>query len=145
MKSFNNKHIQNTSTCCTHLICLGNCSAGYYCNTTSIEPDQYICPAGHYCPEGTGTPIACPAGTYLGTEMNSGLDDCVNCTAGSYCEGMYDTEQLFKCTLSVFRDEYIYIHGYLARLLLLSLLLLLKGCGLEYLHHYYPKLVVKVN
>ena len=23
-----------------------------------------VCPKGHYCPEGTSSPIACPPGTY---------------------------------------------------------------------------------
>ena len=69
-------------------ILLGECTAGYFCNTTSAQPDQYVCPAGHYCPVGTDIPMPCPAGTYLGTVMNSEEADCVSCTAGSYCEGM---------------------------------------------------------
>ncbi|XP_033122761.1 uncharacterized protein LOC117121631 [Anneissia japonica] len=65
----------------------GNCSAGWYCNHTSSEPDQYICPAGYYCPVGTAVPIGCPSGSYSGTEGNNELSDCLNCTAGQYCEG----------------------------------------------------------
>ncbi|XP_071958404.1 uncharacterized protein [Antedon mediterranea] len=65
----------------------GNCTAGWYCNHTSSEPDQYICPSGYYCPDGTAVPIGCPSGTYSGSEGNNELADCLNCTAGKYCEG----------------------------------------------------------
>lgn len=65
----------------------GYCVEGYYCNHTSTEPDQYVCPAGHYCPTGTGTPNACPEGTFSPIEGNNHLDDCLNCTAGYYCQG----------------------------------------------------------
>ena len=45
----------------------GICQAGYYCNsmaTTAIQPfvtgTGGPCPAGHYCPPGSGNPLVCP-------------------------------------------------------------------------------------
>ena len=46
------------------------CAARYFCrrNATSGTPNQgedaNICPQGHYCPDGTGEPEKCPAGTF---------------------------------------------------------------------------------
>ena len=65
----------------------GNCSAGYYCNTTSSVPDQHVCPQGAYCPIGTGIPELCPPGTWSDAFGNSELTDCTNCTGGKYCQG----------------------------------------------------------
>ena len=66
---------------------------GYYCNHTSTQPDQYVCPAGHYCPTGTGVPNACPEGTFSSTEGNNDAGDCLNCTEGYYCQGIdYNTQ-----------------------------------------------------
>lgn len=70
----------------------GNCSAGYYCPLSSIDSYGqtiysllHICPAGSYCPSGSGSPKSCPKGTYnpvLGVMSES---DCVSCLGGKYC------------------------------------------------------------
>jgi hypothetical protein len=45
---------------------VGQCNAGHYCELSSIEASPvskvygYRCPVGHYCPQGTPTPIECP-------------------------------------------------------------------------------------
>jgi len=65
----------------------GNCTQGYYCNHTSSESDQHICPSGHYCPTGTGVPVPCMAGTWSSSYGNNAPADCVNCTGGQYCQG----------------------------------------------------------
>lgn len=67
----------------------GNCSEGFFCNTTSDTPTQYVCPQGHYCPIGTGVPIPCPAGTYTDQDMNNEVADCTSCTPGKYCQGRF--------------------------------------------------------
>ena len=41
-----------------------------------------MCPVGHYCEVGTGTPVLCVPGTYTNTMQN---DVCLPCPAGSYC------------------------------------------------------------
>ena len=46
------------------------------------------CSAGRYCPAGTTSEneFLCPSGTYYGTTGAQQLNDCIPCTAGSYCE-----------------------------------------------------------
>ncbi|CAG2223568.1 unnamed protein product [Mytilus edulis] len=58
---------------------------GYYCPTgQSIQnPPATICPAGHYCPEGSHAEIDCPSGTY---QDQTGQGLCKECVAGSYCD-----------------------------------------------------------
>lgn len=67
------------------------CQAGYYCMGKATIPNPtdgmtgVICPAGNYCPEGTGEPIACPPGTYRSSTGGAILADCTTCTAAEYC------------------------------------------------------------
>jgi hypothetical protein len=69
----------------------GPCAASYYCSGNAQVPQPTdgvtgnICPAGHYCPEGSGAPIACAAGTFSGAAGNHHVGQCLNCTGGSYC------------------------------------------------------------
>lgn len=76
----------------------GNCSAGFYCNHTSSIPDQHICPMGHYCPIGSPHPVPCPSGTFANNTKNSQVSDCLNCTAGNYCEGDGNEEPDGPCS-----------------------------------------------
>ena len=65
-----------------------NCSARYYCsgNASVAAPTDGVtgdvCPAGHYCPLGSGQPIPCEDGTYTDTTLN---EECLQCTPGHYC------------------------------------------------------------
>eukprot|EP00752_Nemacystus_decipiens_P010330 g9202.t1 len=82
----------------------GNCAAGHYCTSRSIVENPSgqtygdICPAGHYCEEGSAYPEPCPTGTYYGAESNEGdiwANDtvtgqlyqtyCTLCPAGKAC------------------------------------------------------------
>jgi hypothetical protein len=60
------------------------CPEGFYC-TNRDNAEQ--CPAGYFCPEGTGADIQpCPAGTYspvLGLIRQS---QCTQCDGGKYCQ-----------------------------------------------------------
>ena len=70
----------------------GNCTAGHYCLLAAIDPNPIAqpygdyCYSGAYCPEGTGTPIPCPQGTFLPNTGRDEESDCVPCTGGYYCE-----------------------------------------------------------
>ena len=37
------------------------------------------CPHGHYCPQQTEDPFACPNGTYRNAEFGEIVDDCFLC------------------------------------------------------------------
>ena len=81
-------------------------ATGYYCtsgvdrpnpsvgnetyNYTTACPPQTLytgigglCPVGFYCPTGTTSPLACPAGTYAD---HQGMDACITCPQGYYCQ-----------------------------------------------------------
>lgn len=66
-----------------------NCSSGYYCKSGAYSDTPMDggatgdpCTKGHYCPEGTSTPLACPAGSYMNT---TGYSYCFDCPAGFFC------------------------------------------------------------
>ena len=51
-----------------------------------------MCPAGYYCPEGTGLDWkACPRGTYSATTGLYEETQCNPCDAGKYCDGEHLT------------------------------------------------------
>ena len=109
----------------------GPCDAGYYCLTGCVTTtcSQYVMPGttdirenaaadfssgtmsefggectyGHYCPNSTAVPLACPAGTFrdqtLGRDMQL---DCTPCTAGYYCDL---TGMSFKLTGSLIPQQ----------------------------------------
>jgi hypothetical protein len=45
-----------------------------------------FCFSGSYCPMGTTTPVACPAGTFGATTGLRNVTECTPCTAGFYCQ-----------------------------------------------------------
>ncbi|RUS80256.1 hypothetical protein EGW08_011985, partial [Elysia chlorotica] len=67
------------------------CSPGYYCRNSAMTttPTQGAnadeCPAGSYCPEQTAEPIPCPQGTYSPAFRLTQESECLNCTAGFFC------------------------------------------------------------
>ena len=102
-----------------------NCTAGFYCTLGAIvaapnaEVYGTVCPAGHYCPEGTGVPKPCSVGTYLPDTQRDELSDCLDCPGGMYCDvqGLTNyTGMTFIPFLVVFAVDDSLIH--LTRLLL---------------------------
>ena len=71
----------------------GDCTAGYYCNGSTVPAQPVnlttgdICPKGHYCPQKSAYPIPCIAGTFSNHFANHNSSNCLPCTAGSYCSG----------------------------------------------------------
>jgi hypothetical protein len=59
-----------------------NCSAGYYCDERSREPDPEAAAAGYYAPEQSAVELRCPPGTFAAT---TGLASCTPCSAGHQC------------------------------------------------------------
>lgn len=72
----------------------GNCDAGYYCvlgakkknPTHDVNEGGNICPDGHYCPAGSSAPIPCDPGTFRTGPGATVATECLDCTAGNYCE-----------------------------------------------------------
>ena len=66
----------------------GDCLQGFYCpedaKTRTSEPSSHVCPAGHFCGNGTSTPQGCPPGTY---QTSDGLWYCLSCPEGKFCPG----------------------------------------------------------
>ncbi|KAF7667132.1 hypothetical protein LDENG_00078000 [Lucifuga dentata] len=63
----------------------GPCAAGFYCpfDFSSTTPYAFLCPKGHYCPEGSPLALPCPTGEY---QPNPGSESCIPCRPGFYCE-----------------------------------------------------------
>ena len=62
-----------------------DCPAGFFCPLNTSSPED--CLAGYYCPRKTMTSKAnpCPAGTFNNLTSRESLNDCQECTPGSYC------------------------------------------------------------
>ncbi|XP_072557730.1 uncharacterized protein [Paramormyrops kingsleyae] len=70
------------------------CQQGYFCHggasspapeSSASFPGNGPCPLGHYCPAGTLTPVACPAGSIRNLTGGSSLESCMPCPPGYYC------------------------------------------------------------
>lgn len=90
-----NFHIEKCLPCIPGYACTMNglafptlsCNAGYYCplGTNVTSPEQFICPFGHFCPQGSPWPIGCQSGTY---QNSVGKDECIVCPEGYYCDAL---------------------------------------------------------
>ncbi|GMF22634.1 unnamed protein product [Phytophthora lilii] len=69
----------------------GPCLAGFVCVEGSPVSNPvgqaygYVCPVASYCPEGTGSAISCPTGSFRATTGGTSLASCSLCPAGKYC------------------------------------------------------------
>jgi hypothetical protein len=59
--------------------------AGDTCVVTSNSSVNDICPPGHYCPEGSPSPVQCPPGTNTSSDGLTHVGDCQACVKGYYC------------------------------------------------------------
>nr|XP_022291423.1 uncharacterized protein LOC111102827 [Crassostrea virginica]XP_022291424.1 uncharacterized protein LOC111102827 [Crassostrea virginica] len=70
----------------------GPCSPGFYCDGGSITPQPLngyggdICPAGHFCPEGTGLYTQCSVSTYNPSRGQSSVTACLTCPKWATCD-----------------------------------------------------------
>ena len=63
----------------------GECDPGFYCPNGSASRTEKECPSGYYCGKGSARPDACPSGTFLPSTKAFNQSQCLNCTAGWYC------------------------------------------------------------
>lgn len=93
----------------------GPCNAGYLCansggqgavdafGRTTVAGPTSPCPAGFYCPQGSGVATPCPAGTF--NNATGGYDSalhCLSCTPGSYCASSGLTAPTGLCNAGFF-------------------------------------------
>ncbi len=59
--------------------------SGFYCppGQTIPTPNEYRCPEGYYCIEGSPDKVPCPAGYY---QDEAEQWDCKTCPSGFYCD-----------------------------------------------------------
>ena len=89
------------------------CAPGFYCKKGSSSPVPNndasgsfgVCPEGHFCPEQSMNPLACPRGTFNLNEGADGSDKCLNCTAGFFCSSLGLTEPVNVCPAGYFCPE----------------------------------------
>ncbi|XP_019605139.2 uncharacterized protein LOC109457001 [Rhinolophus sinicus] len=61
------------------------CPAGYHCPSPGLSSfEGYLCPPGHWCPEGQGA-FLCPPGTFRTEPGAASQEDCELCPPGYYC------------------------------------------------------------
>ncbi|POI29228.1 hypothetical protein CIB84_007024, partial [Bambusicola thoracicus] len=91
----------------------GFCYSGYHCAKGAISPTPFkhrvefagpllgndICPAGHFCPNGTENPMPCPPGSFSAVRGLQAEEQCQPCPAGRYCSraGLFDLAQTSLC------------------------------------------------
>ena len=74
----------------------GFCIAGQFCYrgarspvpdaNNALFPNNGPCWPGHYCPNGTAYPEACPAGSWRNETAGESVNDCAPCIGGYYCQ-----------------------------------------------------------
>jgi hypothetical protein len=74
----------NCLDCTAGHVCLGGTSSKY--PTDRKKQKGYMCPLGHYCPEGSYKETACPIGYYSKYEGTEHIDDCLPCKLGWYSD-----------------------------------------------------------
>ena len=74
--------IQSCAACEAGYVCLGGTSTRYPLDATNDK--GYECTVGNYCPSGSDSPTACPAGTYNPSKRGASLADCLPCPDHSY-------------------------------------------------------------
>ncbi|XP_027136118.1 uncharacterized protein K04H4.2-like [Larimichthys crocea] len=78
----------------THATQCEPCLPGWYCVSGSL----YLCPAGFYCPEGTGFDLrGCPEGTYGPDPGYWSVSQCRQCDGGHYCSSRNGTAITGPC------------------------------------------------
>ena len=72
---------------CKNGIVVGPCDQGYYCEGGAKEKNEakFLCPIGHYCPQGCSIPSVCPEGKVRGELGGKTAADCYDCKEGFYC------------------------------------------------------------
>lgn len=76
------------------------CQEGFYCYSNTSDYTSNVCPSGYYCPENTTDPFEfpCPPGTFNNVTGQQGVQGCLPCLAGSYCQGFGNSAPTDLCS-----------------------------------------------
>jgi hypothetical protein len=77
--------------------CCCTCPAGAVCAASDAQGLQPLCSAGYYCPAGSGSPTACPAGTYGFATGAPSSEYCYQCPGGYYCLPGQQSGTMYFC------------------------------------------------
>ncbi|KAG2929556.1 hypothetical protein PC114_g2752 [Phytophthora cactorum] len=82
----------------------GPCLAGFVCSGGSPVANPmgqsygYVCPAASYCPDGTGSAIPCPVGSFRAGAGGTSLVSCSLCPGGKHCSSTGLTAPSGSCS-----------------------------------------------
>ena len=84
-------------------------------NSQYLGDDANECTPGHYCIEGTASPIPCPKGTFSNEYGLQKEDDCEYCTPGEYCGEVGQTNTSGLCypgwvIMTIYKDTVLWPH-----------------------------------
>lgn len=65
-------------------------------NPSNVSNQKGLCETGHYCPEGSSSLTACPAGTYNNARGATSDSWCLKCPPGEYCNASGKTYAQLK-------------------------------------------------
>ncbi|KAE9138231.1 hypothetical protein PF007_g1495 [Phytophthora fragariae] len=86
----------------------GPCLAGFVCFGASPVANPVaqsygdVCPVANYCPEGTGSAIACPLGSFRASTGGTSLASCSLCPGGKHCSATGLTAPSGSCSAGYF-------------------------------------------
>lgn len=84
------------------------CSGGSTTPTPTDPSEGYLCPTGHFCPEGSDFEQGCPINTYQGS---LGQADCDPCPAGYMCP--YDNMTIpLSCKEGLFSCSFVNVNSF---------------------------------
>lgn len=82
--------------------CAGLCPSGQLCPTRATTQTM-PCKLGHFCPEGSSVPLACPAGSYSNSTSLASEAECSRCTVGHRCQT--GSTEPTPCSPGTYSDE----------------------------------------
>ena len=116
------RHVSSRCVLCITALCLSWLSVCLACFIVFVSLPACICDvrydlcfhllcvctcAGHYCPEGSPSPVQCPPGTNTTSVGLRSVGDCGSCVKGYYCPSNGTVLSEKKCLAGMCGYEYL--------------------------------------